>query len=170
MLQMPDLEPGRIGTRRSTSGIFYENCYARDILHFVRNICLEQLTKFHPAPSTAVVAQWVRRWTTDRRVVQLVGSRPPEDVFQTRFNNYFYLSFMLGQVYFSDIAQQRPAFQAASDFFETNREVHACFFQNCRRFLQFKTSTPGQRKLGEKPSPKQWERANPRGEVRLGID
>ena len=54
--------------------------------------------------STAVVVQWVRRWTTDHRVVQLVGSNPPGDVFQICFSNCFYLSFMLGQVNFSDIA------------------------------------------------------------------
>ena len=54
-----------------------------------------------PVPSTAVVAQWVRGWTTDHRMVQLVGSSPLGDVFQIRFSNYFYLSFMLGQVNFS---------------------------------------------------------------------
>ena len=57
-------------------------------------------TKFHPVPSTAVVAQWVRRWTIDHRVVQLVGSNPPGDVFQIRFSNH---SFILGQVNCSDI-------------------------------------------------------------------
>ena len=31
-------------------------------------------------------------------------SSPPGDVFQIRFSNYFYLSFMLGQVNFRDIA------------------------------------------------------------------
>ena len=36
-----------------TFGIFYEDCYA-----------------LHPVVSTA---QWIRRWTTDHRVVQLVG-------------------------------------------------------------------------------------------------
>ena len=40
---------------------------------------------------------------TDHRVVQLVGLSPPGDVFQICFSNYFYLSFMLGQVNFSDI-------------------------------------------------------------------
>ena len=33
-----------------------------------------------------------------------MGSSPPENVFQICFSNYFYLSFMLGQVNFSDIA------------------------------------------------------------------
>ena len=45
------------------------------------------------------------------------------------------------------------AFQAASNFFETNREVPAIFFQTCRKFFQFKTPVPGQRKLGETPTP-----------------
>ena len=48
---------------------------------------------------------------------------------------------------------KRPAFQAASSFFETNREIPACFFQNCRKFLEFKTSTPGQRKLSKNRTP-----------------
>ena len=54
--------------------------------------------------STAVVAQWVRRWTTDHRVLQLVGSSPLGDVYQIRFSNYLYLGFMLGQLNFSDMA------------------------------------------------------------------
>ena len=33
-----------------------------------------------------------------------MGSSPPGDVSQIRFSNYFYLSFMLGQVNFSNIA------------------------------------------------------------------
>ena len=33
-----------------------------------------------------------------------MGSNPPGDVFQVRFSNCFYLSFMLGKVNFSDIA------------------------------------------------------------------
>ena len=54
---------------RRTFGIFYEDCYARDILRSVCNICLELLAKFYPVPSTAVVGQWIKRWTTDHRVV-----------------------------------------------------------------------------------------------------
>ena len=45
------------------------------------------------------------------------------------------------------------AFQAASGFFETNREVPAFFFQNCRKFLNFKTPTPRAKKVGRKPDP-----------------
>ena len=33
-----------------------------------------------------------------------------------------------------------PAFQAASSFFETNREVPALVFEHCRKFLWFKIS------------------------------
>ena len=45
-----------------------------------------------------------------------------------------------------DMKQHKnTCFQAASGFLETNREVPAFFFQNCRRFLLFKTPTPGQR-------------------------
>ena len=32
-----------------------------------------------------------------------MGSSPPGDVLQICFSNYFYLSFMLGQVNFSDV-------------------------------------------------------------------
>ena len=35
-----------------------------------------------------------------------------------------------------------PAFQAASSFFETNREVPALVFENCRKFLWFKIPNP----------------------------
>ena len=67
-------------------------------------------------------------------------------------------------------------FSSCLQFFETNREVPAFFFQNCRKFLQFETPTPGQRKLRENSPPGQGDRANPRGSpggggiVRLGID
>ena len=64
------------------------------------------INKIPPCSPSAVVAQCLRRWTTDHRVVQLVGSSSPKDVFQIRFSNYFYLSFMVGQVNFSDIAIQ----------------------------------------------------------------
>ena len=37
-------------------------------------------------------------------VVQFLGSTPPRDAFQIRFSSCFYLSFMPGQVNFSDIA------------------------------------------------------------------
>ena len=60
------------------------------------------LQKFHPVPSTAVVVQCVRCWTTYHRMVQLVGSSPLGDVLQIRFSDYFYLSFMPGRVNFSD--------------------------------------------------------------------
>ena len=46
-----------------------------------------------PCSPSAIVAQCERRWTTDLRVMQLVGTSPPGDVFQIRFSNYFYLSF-----------------------------------------------------------------------------
>ena len=47
-----------------------------------------------------------------------------------------------------------PAFQAASGFFETNREVPTFFFQNCRKFLQLKTPTLRAKKVGRKPDPR----------------
>ena len=50
------------------------------------------------------VAQRVRHWARDHRVVQGVGPSPSGDDFWNCFNNYFYLSFMLRHVDFSDIA------------------------------------------------------------------
>ena len=49
------------------------------------------------------VAQWVRRWISNYRVVQAEGSRPRGDVHQF-FQQLFYFSFMLGIIDFSDIA------------------------------------------------------------------
>ena len=62
------------------------------------------INKISPVSSIAVVAQWVGRSATDHRLVKLVSSNPPGDVFQISFSNCFYLSFMLGQVKVSDIA------------------------------------------------------------------
>ena len=66
------------------------------------------------------------------------------------------------------------AFQAASSFFETNLEIPAFFFQNCRKFLVFETTTTWAKTLGENPTPGQWQRANPWGSsggvVRIEID
>ena len=86
-IRSPHFYQGGSKRGRRTFGIFYEGCYA--ILR---------------VPLSVVVAQWVRRWTADHRVVELVGSNPLGDVFQIRFSNCFYLSFMLGQVNLSDIA------------------------------------------------------------------
>ena len=55
---------------------------------------------------------------------------------------------------FAKIDTRTPAFQSASSFFETNRKIPAFFFQNYRKFLEFKTPTLGQRKLGENPTPR----------------
>ena len=52
--------------------------------------------KISPCSLNSVVAQWVRRWTTDHRVMVRIHR-------ETFFSNCFYLSFMLGQVNFSDI-------------------------------------------------------------------
>ena len=41
------------------------------------------------------VAQWVRRWSSDHRVVQAEGSSLGEDIYQTFFfGNDFYFSFV----------------------------------------------------------------------------
>ena len=54
--------------------------------------------------SSEAVAQWVRPWGSNHRVVQAEGSRPRRDVYQMFFSNDFYFSFMLGLMDFSDIA------------------------------------------------------------------
>ena len=40
------------------------------------------------------VAQWVRRWISDHRLVQAEGSSLGGDTYQTFFNNEFYFSFV----------------------------------------------------------------------------
>ena len=74
-----------------------------------------------------------------------------------------------------DVKQNNNTFFSSSPcFFEINREVPAFFFQNCGKFLQFKTPTRGQRKVGENPTPEAVNPSNPRdrpgGMVRLRID
>ena len=44
--------------------------------------------------STVAVGQWVRRQSSDRRVVQAEGSSPGGDTYQTVFSNDFYFSFV----------------------------------------------------------------------------
>ena len=51
------------------------------------------INKFHPIPSTAETAQWVRHWATDHRVVQLVDSNPSGGILQIRFSNLFLSQF-----------------------------------------------------------------------------
>ena len=50
------------------------------------------------------VAQWVRRWSSDHRVVQGEGSSKCGDVYQIILSNDFYFSFMLDLMDFSDTA------------------------------------------------------------------
>ena len=62
-----------------------------------------------------------------------------------------------------------PAFQAASDFFETNREFPAIFLQNCRKFLQFETPTTRAKKVGQNPDSQGSENVRiPGGRLRGG--
>ena len=44
--------------------------------------------------STVGVAQWVRHWSGDHRVVQAEGSSPDGDTYQTFFSNDFYFRFV----------------------------------------------------------------------------
>ena len=54
------------------------------------------------------VAQWVRRRSSDHRVVQAEGSSPGGDTYQAFFfSNDFYFSFMLGLIGFSNIVMLR---------------------------------------------------------------
>ena len=88
---------------RRTFGIFYEDFKC---MHRTSCISLQYLliNKISPCSLNSGCSSMVRRWTTDHRVVQLVGSNPPGDVFQVCFGNCSYLSFMLGQVNITDIA------------------------------------------------------------------
>ena len=49
------------------------------------------------------VAQWVRRWSSDHRVVQAEGSSPGGDTYQTFFSATIFISVLLGLIDFSDI-------------------------------------------------------------------
>ena len=50
------------------------------------------------------VAQWVRRWSSDHRVMQAEGSSPGGDSYQTLFFSAMILiSVLLGLINFSDI-------------------------------------------------------------------
>ena len=62
------------------------------------------INKISSCSLTSGIAPLVRHWTIYHRVVQGVGSIPPGDVHWNFFSDYFYLSFMLGQVDFSDAA------------------------------------------------------------------
>ena len=59
------------------------------------------INKISLCSPTSGIAQWVRRWTRDHIGWCKVWVR---DVYQNCSSNYFYLSFMPGQVDFSDIA------------------------------------------------------------------
>ena len=99
---------------RYTFGISYEDYYAREISRFVCNICWIDLNclqylfaiinKISGSSPSVVVAQWVRRWRGNHRMVQAEGSSPRGDVYQISFQQWFYFSFMLGLMDFSDIA------------------------------------------------------------------
>ena len=50
------------------------------------------------------VTQWVKRWSSNHRVVQAEGSSRSGDNHQIFFSNEFYFSYMLGTMNFSDKA------------------------------------------------------------------
>ena len=50
-----------------------------------------------------MVAQWVRRWSSDHRVVQAEGSSPGGDTYQTFFSAMIFISVLSGLIDFSDI-------------------------------------------------------------------
>ena len=68
-----------------------------------------------------VVAQWVRRWSSDHRVVQAEGSRSGEDTYQTFFSAMIFISVLLGLIDFSDIVTLRS-------------EPNSCCQQNLKCF------------------------------------
>ena len=53
------------------------------------------------------VAQWVRHWSSDHRVVQVEGSSPGEYNYQTFFLAMIFISVLLGLIDFSDIVMLR---------------------------------------------------------------
>ena len=53
------------------------------------------------------VVQWVRRWSSDQRVVQAEGSSPGGDTYQTFFSAMIFISVVLGLIDFNDIVMLR---------------------------------------------------------------
>ena len=49
------------------------------------------------------VAQWVRHWKSDHRVVQAEGSNPGGDTYQTLFSAMIFISVLFGLIDFSDV-------------------------------------------------------------------
>ena len=54
-----------------------------------------------------VVAQWVRRWNSEHRVVQAEGSSLSGVTYQTFFSAMIFISVLLGLFDFSDIVMLR---------------------------------------------------------------
>ena len=53
-------------------------------------------------------AQWVRRWSSDNRVVQAEGSSPGGDTYHKHFFSVMiFISVLLGLIDFSDIVMLR---------------------------------------------------------------
>ena len=59
-----------------------------------------------PENPKVVVAQWVRHWSSDRRVVQAEGSSPDRETLIKYFGLNF-ISVLLGLIDFSDIVMLR---------------------------------------------------------------
>ena len=53
------------------------------------------------------VAQWIRRWSSDHRVVQAEGSSPGGDTYQTYFSAMIFISVLSSLIDFSDIVMLR---------------------------------------------------------------
>ena len=53
------------------------------------------------------VAQWIRRWSSNHRVMQAEGSSPGGDTYQTFFSAMIFFSVLLGLIDFSDIVMLR---------------------------------------------------------------
>ena len=53
------------------------------------------------------VAQWVRHWSSDHRVVQAEDSSPGGDTYQTFFSAIIFISVLSGQIDFSDVVMLR---------------------------------------------------------------
>ena len=49
------------------------------------------------------VAQWVRLWSSEHRVVQAEGSSPGGDTYQAFFSAMIFISVLSGPMDFSDI-------------------------------------------------------------------
>ena len=67
---------------RRTFGISFEDCYVRRSRVSSAISVYDNLLNFQIGFSTVGVAQWVRRWNSGHRMMQIEGSSPGGDIYE----------------------------------------------------------------------------------------